>query len=178
MRAGRAALGIVAGLALAGPALGQQAGWHFSPFPGEGDRAALACGYGATETEFTCIAVRCEDDYSVGLHIHTSRAGGDAGPWRIDVDKETFEVTAEPDGSPYNARVGGDISEVLDWLKHGAVLYIDPHAGPPVSRNGITLDGSMTAINRALFFCAPRNTETPPAADAAPPQPAEPQLTR
>ena len=30
------------------PALAQEAGWHYSPFPAEGDRATLGCSYGAT----------------------------------------------------------------------------------------------------------------------------------
>ena len=97
--------------ALASPALAQEAGWHYSPLEGEGDRAALGCGFGSTPTEFSCLAVRCEDDFEVGLHIYTSRPGGDAGRWLVEFDKEgeRFEVDAKADGSPYHARAeGGD----------------------------------------------------------------------
>ena len=66
-------------LLIAQPVFAQEAGWHYSPLAGEGDRAALGCAAGATASSFTCLAVRCEDDFTVGLHIHTSRPGGDAG---------------------------------------------------------------------------------------------------
>lgn len=158
---------LLATLLLASPAVAQQPGWHYSPLPGEGDRAAMGCGYGADATEYTCIAVRCEDDFSVGVHIHTSREGGDAGRWRLDLDKESLEVTAVANSSPYGARIEGDVTYLLNALKQGAVLYLEPLAGPPVSRNGITLEGSLYAINQALYFCAPKVTE-----------PAEPQATR
>ena len=148
---------VVALMAMAAPALGQEEGWHFSPLDGEGDRAALGCGYGSTPQEFSCLAVRCEDDFSVGVHIHTSRPGGDAGRWRIDIDKENgYEVDAKPDGSPYHARLSGDVTEVLDALRNGAVAYLDPKAGPTVPKNGITLAGSLYVINQALYFCAPK----------------------
>src|SRR5690606_26951216 len=90
---------------LASPALAQEAGWHYSPLPGEGDRAALGCAYGANAQSYSCLAVRCEDDLSVGLHIHTSRADGDAGQWVLEFDKEgeRLPVTAVADGSPYHA---------------------------------------------------------------------------
>jgi len=144
---------------LAAPSLAQEAGWAYSPFAGEGDRAALGCAYGSDAATFTCLAVRCEDDFSVGLHIHTSRLGGDAGNWRLGIDDASFALAAEPDGSPYHARVAGDVATLLDGLRHGAVAYLDPQAGAPVHRNGISLAGSLDAINRALYFCAPRTPD-------------------
>lgn len=140
------------------PVLAQQAGWHYSPLEGEGDRAAMGCGHGSTPTEFSCLVVRCEDDFETGVHIYTSRAGGDAGRWRIEIDKEGggYEVDAKPDGSPYHARLEGDVTPVLDALKNGAIAYLDPKAGPEVPKNGISLSGSLYVINRALYFCAPK----------------------
>lgn len=149
-------------LLLPAPSLAQQAGWHYSPFDGEGDRAALGCAYGSDAAVFTCLAVRCEDDFSVGLHIHTSRPGGDAGSWRLDIDRERFALEARPDGSPYHARVEGEVAGLLDALRHGAVAYLDPASGAPVSRNGIALEGSLYAINQALYFCAPKVPVEPP----------------
>jgi hypothetical protein len=151
-------------LALATQAAAQQAGWRYSPLPGEGDRAALGCGHGADASRFTCLAVRCEDDYAVGLHIHTSREGGDAGRWRLDIDKESFTVDAAGGDAPYGARIAGDVETLIDRLKHGAIAYLDAVDGPAVERNGIALAGSLYAINQALYFCAPRN----PQADAEP----------
>jgi len=152
--------------ALAFRAAAQEAGWHYSPQGGEGDRAALGCAYGSDSLTFTCIAVRCEDDFTVGLHIHTSRPGGDEGRWRLDIDKDSHQIAASPDGSPYHARVEGNVDPILDGLRNGAVAYLDPLEGAQVSRNGISLSGSLYVINQALFFCAPK-VPAEPAAGAA-----------
>lgn len=143
-------------LALLGaPAAAQEAGWHYSPLSGEGDRATLGCALGSTPDAYACIAVRCEDDYSTGVHIHTSRPEGDAGSWAITIDKETrsFDAVA---AEPYGARLVGDYSWVLDNLAHGAVAYLEPENGSGMPANHIALDGSFYAINAALAFCAPR----------------------
>jgi hypothetical protein len=138
-------------------ALAQEAGWHYSPLPGEGDRAALGCTYGSTPTAFACLAVRCEDDFSVGLHIHTSREGGDAGKWVLEFDKEgeRFPVTAVADNSPYHARIEGDVAPILEQLKNAGLVYVDPQSGASIDR-AISLSGSLYAINQALYFCAPK----------------------
>jgi hypothetical protein len=152
---------VMAGLALT-PTLAQESGWHYSPLPGEGDRAALGCSYRANPQDFTCLAVRCEDDFTVGVHIHTSRADGDTGRWVLAFDEDAVRlpVTATADNSPYHARVGGDVTELLDALKNSGVVYLEPETGPATER-AISLNRSLTAINQALYFCAPK---TPPAA--------------
>jgi len=142
-------------LLLAAPAAAQEAGWHYSPLPGEGDRAALGCALGSTPQTYACLAIRCEDDFSAGVHIHTSRPARDAGDWAITVDKETRSFTAEA-AEPYGARLIGDFSWVLHNLSHGAVAYLAPADGSPMPANHIPLDGSLYAINAALAFCAPR----------------------
>ena len=154
-------LSLAAVLALTAPAPAQEAGWHYSPLAGEGDRAALGCTYGSTPERFACLAVRCEDDFSTGVHIHTSRAGGDNGRWDLEFDKEGqhFPVTALADGTPYGARIEGDTGSLLEQLKNAGLVYLDPQDGLPIDR-AISLSGSLAAINRALFFCAPK---VPPA---------------
>lgn len=92
---------------LAAPAAAQEAGWHYSPLPGEGDRATLGCARDSTPQNYACIAVRCEDDFTTGVHIHTSRPTGDVGRWAITVDKETRSFDAEA-AQPYGARLVGD----------------------------------------------------------------------
>ncbi len=157
---------VVAGpaLLLTSPVLAQEAGWHYSPLPGEGDRATLGCSYGATAMSFTCLAVRCEDDFTVGVHIHTSRAGGDAGRWVLEFDKEgeRVPVTAVGDGSPYHARIEGDVAPIIELLKNSGLVYLDPEDGLPTDR-AISLSGSLYAINQALYFCAPK--VVPPSGD-------------
>ena len=137
------------------PASAQEAGWHYSPLSGEGDRAALGCALNSTPETFACIAVRCEDDFTTGVHIYTSRPGGDAGAWAITVDKETRSFTAEV-AEPYGARLIGDFAWVLDNLRHGAVAYLQPEDGSSMPANHIALDGSLYAITKALAYCAPR----------------------
>jgi hypothetical protein len=139
------------------PATAQEAGWHYSPLAGEGDRAALGCSYGAGPQSYTCLAVRCEADFSIGLHVHTSRPGGDSGRWGLEFDKEgvRFEVSAVADGSPYHARIEGDVAPILQQLKDAGLVYLDPADGPPIDR-AISLSGSLYAINQALYFCAPK----------------------
>lgn len=140
---------------LAGPAAAQQAGWHYSPLSGEGDRATLGCALASTPQTYACIAVRCEDDFTTGVHIHTSRPTGDGGRWAITIDKETRTFDASP-FPPYGARLDGDVSWVLHNLANGAVAYLEPADGLGVPANHIALDGSLYAINAALAFCAPR----------------------
>jgi hypothetical protein len=146
-------------IGFATPTLAQEAGWHYSPLPGEGDRAALGCSYDATPQRYTCLAVRCEDDFTVGIHIHTSRADGDVGHWTLEFDKEgqRFPVTTVKDNSPYHARIEGDPVPILDLLKNSGLVYLDPDSGLPIDR-AISLSGSLTAINQALYFCAPKTS--------------------
>lgn len=110
---------------------------------------------------FACLAVRCEDDFSIGVHIHTGRSAGDSGDWRITIDKEEREFTAMADGAPYGARISGDIDWVLDGLRNGATAYIHPVNGAALMLNSIPLSGSLHAINSALAFCAPRVRAAP-----------------
>lgn len=136
-------------------AAAQQAGWSYSPLPGEGDRAALGCGLESTPEVFVCVAVRCEDDFTTGVHIHTSRPQGDVGRWAITVDKETRSFDAKA-AEPYGAKLTGDFSWVLHNLANGAIAYLEPEDGSAMPDNHIALDGSLYAINRALAYCAPR----------------------
>jgi hypothetical protein len=140
------------------PTLAQEQGWHYSPLLGEGDRAAMGCSRGASPEKHTCLVVRCEDDFTVGVHIHTSRAGGDAGRWRIEFDKDgiVYDVIAQADGSPYGARIKGDVEPIIFALKTLGLVYLDPQDGFEVDQQ-IDLGGSLYAINQALYFCAPKD---------------------
>ncbi len=148
--------------ALAAPALAQEPGWHYSPLPGEGDRAAMGCTYGSTPEKHACLVVRCEDDFSTGLHIHTSRPEGDAGSWVLEFDREMtrFPVTASAEGSPYGARIEGDVTDLLFNLRNAGLIYLEPPGGSQIDR-AISLSGSLDAINRALYFCAPKVPNEP-----------------
>lgn len=145
-------------LASAVPAVAQESGWHYSPYPGEGDRAALGCSYASTPAHHVCIAVRCEDDFSTALHIDTTRLGGDAGRWSVTIDREhPIAVTAVAvEGSPYGAKIEGDVMPIIEAIRNGNSFFLDPADGGPVPDRGIGLTGSLKAINQALYFCAPR----------------------
>ena len=151
---------------LASPACAQQAGWHYSPLPGEGDRAALGCDRNAMPQEFTCLAVRCEDDFSTGLYLYSSRFGGTDGTWAMTLDREDRSFTAVPSKSPYGAQIIEDADFLLDRLRHGTFIYMRHSADENLPFAYIDLSGSMAAITEALFWCAPR---VPPAEQNAPP---------
>ena len=149
-------------LFLTSHALAQEEGWHYSPLPGEGDRAAMGCSHGASPEKHTCLVVRCEDDHSVGVHIHTSRAGSDAGRWRIEFDKgdPAHDVEAIEDESPYGARIVGDVEPIIFGLKNLGLVYLDPQDGFEVDQQ-IYLNNSLYVINQALYFCAPKVPDEP-----------------
>lgn len=146
---------------LAAPALGQEAGWHFSPLLGEGDRAALGCNREATAEAYLCLAVRCEDDYGIGLYLHGNRPIGLGDDWTMTIDREfTLPLQIEGSDAPYGARIGGDVTGPLEALKNGGIAYLDASDGSVSAQ--IPLAGSLNAINRALYYCAPRQ---PPSGD-------------
>lgn len=141
---------------LAGPALAQSPGWTYSHLVGEGDRASMGCATGSTAEAYTCLAVRCEDDFSVGLHLHTSRTGGAAGRWMATLDREDYAFEAIADASPYGARILDPENWLGERLEQGTFIYLR-HADD--SEGGfahISLAGSYKAIREALYFCAPR----------------------
>ena len=120
----RRAAGLIVLLGLVQPAVAQAPGWQFSPLSGEGDRAAMGCSRDATPQNFTCLVVRCEDDFSTGVHVHSSRFGGDAGRWTMTLDREDRAFIAEKSDSPYGARINEDADLLLDRLRHGTVVYM------------------------------------------------------
>ena len=73
----------------------------------------------------------------------------------FDKEGERIPVTAVTDGSPYHARIEGDVAPILELIRNSGLVYLDPEAGLPIDR-AISLSGSLTAINQALYFCAPK----------------------
>lgn len=143
-------------LFLSTPAQAQAPGWQFSPLPGEGDRAALGCARDSTPEAFTCLAVRCEDDFSVGIHVHSSRFGGDQGTWTMTLDREDRSFVAEASDGPYGARIVEDADWLLERLRHGTFVYLRHSEDEHAPFAFIDLSGSMSAIAEALYWCAPR----------------------
>lgn len=143
-------------MVLALPAQAQTTPWRYSPLPGEGDRASIGCTPDSDEQDFACLVVRCEDDFSTGIYIHTSRPEGDAGRWNITIDKatETFDAATGP--GPYGARVTDKDDWLIESIEQGGLAYLEPLAGSLPARNGISLMGSLYAIAEALAFCAPK----------------------
>lgn len=147
---------LIAGLA-SWPLSGQEPGWRYSPLPGEGDRAAMGCDREATEKSFACLAVRCEDDFSVGVHVHSSRDDGDVGRWEMTVDRENFEGGAMASDAPYGARFGPEDAQWLEErLRQGTFVYLRHADDADSGFRFIDLTGSLRAINTALYYCAPR----------------------
>lgn len=141
------------------PAAAQEAGWHYSPYDGDGDRAAMGCARESTPASHSCVVVRCEDDHSVAVYVKTSREGGDAGQWVLSVDDASPLLTAQAaPGSPYGARIvetDTSIPTLVEMLKQGTSGYLEPLDEAPVASANIPMSGSLYAINQALYFCAP-----------------------
>lgn len=138
------------------PAAGQQPGWHYSPLPGEGDRASMGCSRDSDEFAFTCLAVRCEDEYSTGVHVYTDRPAGDAGIWEMTLDRETRQLNAVVGASPYGARLEDPDGWLLDGLRHGTFVYLRHNDDVNEAFAFIDLSGSFRSIAEALHWCAPR----------------------
>lgn len=153
----RRATALIATLALmAQPAWAQAPGWHYSPLPGEGDRASMGCARASGPKSFTCLVVRCEDDYSVGVHVHSSRSEGDVGSWSMTLDREDRVIAAVPDAAPYGALLRDEDGWLLDGLRHGTFLYLRHGDDSADGFAYIDLAGSFRAIQEALYWCAPR----------------------
>ncbi len=142
-------------LILTVPAQGQEPGWHYSPLPGEGDRASMGCASGATPEDFTCLAVRCEDDFSTGIHVYTSRPEGVEGQWELTLDRETRSLTVSVD-QPYGGRFADEDGWLMDGLRHGTFVYLRHGDDTDGAFAHIDLAGSFRAIEQALHWCAPR----------------------
>ncbi|QQR38763.1 hypothetical protein [Devosia rhizoryzae] len=141
---------------LASPALAIEPGWHVSPLPGEGDRASLGCARDSSDTDFACLAVRCEDDYSVGVHVYTTRLGGDTGRWTMTLDREDKVFKTSTDASPYGARLADPEGVLLDRIRHGTFIYLQHADDTHAPFRYIDLGGSFQSVAEALYWCAPR----------------------
>ena len=49
---------------------------------------------------------------------------------------------------------------ILFGLRNSGLLFLTPPGGEPLEQ-GISLTGSLKAINQALYFCAPKNPVEP-----------------
>ena len=68
----------------------------------------------------------------------------DAGRWRLQVDDEVFEVSAAAvAGSPYGAKVEGDVAPFLDAIKNGGEGFVEPIDGAETSSRALPLAGSL-----------------------------------
>lgn len=154
-------------LLLTTASVAQTPGWHYSPLPGEGDRATLGCDRDSTATNYACLAVRCEDDFSVGVHVHTSRHPDDLGTWEMTLDRENKQVVAEAAEAPYGGRIVEEADWLLQGLRHGTFVYLRHADDEGGAFRFIDLTGSLFAINAALAWCAPRVPETAEPNDAS-----------
>lgn len=115
----------------------------------------MGCDRKARRDEFVCLAVRCEDDFTTGVHVHTSRPDS-LGGWEMTLDRENARYVARPSNAPYGGRFIEGADWLLDRIAQGTFIYLrhaDDRAG---SFAYIDLTGSLRAINSALAFCAPR----------------------
>lgn len=147
-------------LSLASALGAMEPGWQISPVPGEGDRASLGCSRDTSDTDFACLAVRCEDDFTVGVHVYSSRLGGSAGRWEMTLDREERSFQTSEVASPYGAKFDDKDGVLLDRIRHGTFIYLRHAEDEHAPFRYLDLSGSFRAIEEALLWCAPR---VPPA---------------
>ncbi|ODT65437.1 MAG: hypothetical protein ABS75_31475 [Pelagibacterium sp. SCN 63-23] len=153
------ALGLLLAVLLTAPVLAQQPGWHYSPLPGEGDRASMGCDRNATPDRFTCLVVRCSDDFSIDIHPYSSRAH-QTGIWETTIDREARQMEAIADDTSYGARFADDGEWLYDRLRHGTFVYLRHSEDAATGFDYIDLTGSFRSIAQALYWCAPRAAES------------------
>ena len=157
-------------------AAAQEAGWHYSPYPGEGDHAAMGCARGSTPQKHACLVVRCEDDFSVAVYIKTTTPDGDVRDWvaQIDDAAPVLNTEAVVPGVPYGAKVvdKDDIlptATLVEMLKQSALIFLQRlDGGEPPMTEGIPGEGSYGAIQQALYYCAPRTEASSSGPSSAP----------
>ncbi len=137
------------------PAFAQVPGWSYSPLPGEGDRASIGCDREASPERFTCLVVRCADDFSVSVHPYSNRSEPD-GVWEVTFDREARQVRAKADETPYRAGFPDDADWLLDRLRNGTFAYLRHEDDANRGFAYIALNGSFRSIAQALYWCAPR----------------------
>ena len=144
------------------PAAAQEAGWSYSPLPGEGDRAALGCDTHADSTTFFCLAVRCEDDGRLGIYAYASEAPHFVGRWRLQVDDTVHPVTGLPQwmSSPYSARIAdpgdGFIERLVDDLIAGGAALMEFRTQGEYQGVPLTLSGTTRWVGGTRIACEPQ----------------------
>lgn len=138
------------------PVLAQTPGWHYSPLPGEGDRAAMGCDRDAVPSSFACLVVRCDDDFSAGIYLYSSRSPDALGLWDFTVDREDRSFAVVEGGAPYSGRIEKDRDWLLERLQQGSYVYLRHAQDSEDAFRFVSLAGSLAAIGEALYWCAPR----------------------
>ncbi len=115
----------------------------------------MGCDGKASADDFTCLVVRCADDFTITVHPYSSQQKP-AGIWQITVDREARQIQALPDETPYGAHFAEDSDWLLDRLRHGTFAYLRHEADANWGFAHIDLNGSFQSIAQALYWCAPR----------------------
>ena len=116
----------------------------------------MGCDRDAVAGDFSCVVVRCEEDFSVGLHVYSSRRPNALGRWALTLDREDRQVEIVSYHGPYSGRILENEAWLLERLKQGAYIYIAHVDDKEAPFRFISLAGSLLAIEEALYWCAPR----------------------
>ena len=149
------ALALLATVFLAQPVMAQSPGWTYSSLPGEGDRASMGCDRNASASAFTCLVVRCSDDFTIDVHPYSSRLQ-QAGLWEATIDREARQMQALADDTPYGAQFADHADWLVDRLRHGTFVYLRHLDDADPGFAFIDLAGSFQSMAQALYWCAPR----------------------
>lgn len=141
-----------------GEAIAAESRWQPSPFEGEEKRAAIGCSDHATDEAWACIAVRCEDDGTIGLYAEIDGGGNGAGRWTLDVDGRGWEVYGDTGARAglYTAHLLVAPDDLLVSLKKGRIALLDKRLQMADGFEIISLKGASQQIDRVLSACSRR----------------------
>ena len=153
----RATFSVIALAATAAAVVAQDA-WQPSPFPGEEDLAVMGCSDSTNEEAWSCLAVRCENDWSLGLYAELTNLTLD-GEFTLVVGEESFPVSGrtQEQSIPYNNRLDGEIPDILAAMKSAEAVVIDRPDDPlNPGFDTIPLRGAADAITALEARCTQR----------------------
>jgi hypothetical protein len=150
----RALLSAIA-LAAATTAAVAQDFWQPSPFPGEEDLAVMGCSDSTNEEAWSCLAVRCENDWSLGLYTELTNLTLE-GEFTLVVGEVRFPVSGrmQEQSVPYSNRLDGDVSAIVAAMKAAEAVVIDRPRDPlNPGFDTIPLRGAAEAISALEARC-------------------------
>ena len=130
--------------------------WQPSPFPGESELAVMGCSDSTNEEAWSCLAVRCEPDRTLGLYAELTNLTLDDG-FTLVIGAQRFEVSgrSREESTPYSNRLDGDVAAIVAAMECAEAVVIDrPQYPLNPGFDTIPLRGAAEAIGALEARCS------------------------